>query len=956
VKFSLSSRNRLLDGATFALALLGFSFALVYFNAPERWNQLAYDAELRVFSRPADKDIAIIGIDGFSLERLGRWPWSRRIHAELIDRLTAAGAKVIGLDVIFAEPEANDPAADEQLAEALRRSGRVVLPVLPERSSANANLLATLPLPQLMAAAARLGHVDVELNGDGIARSVYLKAGIDAPTWSFFALAMLEAAGTGPRELMGERSPKPKGDEAYHLWKRDYLIRIPFSGPPEAFPAFSYADVLHDKAVASYLRDKYVLVGATAAGMGTRLVTPVSGRSAPMSGIEFNAQVLDALLHGLTIRNLGTGWMLFLTGLLVLCPVSAFHFLPARWTLPMMVLFSLLALATSIVLLRALLLWYPPMAALLTLLLSYPLWSWRQLGFAMQSLQEEKERASATLHSIGDAVISTDANGIVQYMNAVAESLTGYTLQQAQGRPLDTVLTIEGSQNDAAIGFEGFAKYLQNNRAVKLTGPYFLKDPFGRECAVRISANPVRESSGNKPGLVLALSDITETLRISRQMVHLATHDNLTQLPNRNLFEDRLTQAIANGQRHGLQFAVVFIDLDGFKKINDGMGHAVGDLLLTEVARRLRSHVRQTDTAARWGGDEFVLLLERLHDKAAAAEIAHKLLHALSQPFDFKGQELYVTPSIGISLFPGDGIGAEILLMRADAAMYQVKQNGRNNFRFYSRDVHEWATQRLVLEKEMHHALRQGNFEIFYQPQIEPHSGRIIGVEALIRWRHQEKGLIAPATFVPLAEETGLINPLGKWIIRTVCQQIKIWQTEKIPIDCVSVNLSPRQFLQSDLFDQITGVLNETGLDPATLKLEITESLVMKDVDRVAAILRKIRRLGVTVSIDDFGTGYSSLSFLKRFPIDQLKIDQSFVRHVATNTNDAAIAQAIIVLARSLRMKVIAEGVETHSQMLFFKERNCDGIQGYYYSPALSAQEMTEVLIKNAGVFPDNAA
>jgi diguanylate cyclase (GGDEF)-like protein/PAS domain S-box-containing protein len=957
VKFKLPLRNPLSDGAVFAIALLALSWGLICFDTLGRWDQLVYDAELRFFSRPANQEIAIIAIDEYSLQRLGRWPWSRRIHADLIDKLTAAGVKAIGLDVIFAEPDASDPEADERLAQSLRRSGRVVLPVLPERSSVTSGLSATLPLPGLAASAAGLGHVDIELDEDGIARSVYLKAGIDSPTWSFFALAMLEAAKTDTRNsLSGERSPRSTLNDSSHFWKRDYLIHIPFCGPSEHFPRFSYAEVLNDETVAPGLRDKYVLVGATAAGLGVTLATPAPGRTASMSGIEFNAQVLDTLLQGLAVRKLQLGWSLLLTAALVLCPVFAFNFLPLRWTLPVTVLFSLLAVAISVIWFRVFLLWYPPTAAVLTLSLGYPFWSWRRLELAVKALHEEKERASATLNSIGDAVIATDAVGIVQYMNPVAETLTGYDLQQVQGRHIDAVLTVRTSQTQAAIGFKGFARYLKSGRAVKLTDPHFLKSHLGKECAVRISANPIREPSGKIRGMVLGLSDITETLRITRQMAYLATHDNLTQLPNRNLFEDRLAQAIANAQRQRLQFAVIFIDLDGFKKINDGMGHAVGDMLLTEVARRLRTHVRQSDTAARWGGDEFVLLVERLADKAAAAEIAHKMVGALSQPFDFKGQELYVTPSIGISLFPGDGTEAETLLMRADAAMYQVKQSGGNNFRFYSEDINDWAAERLVLEKEMHYALRRGDFEVFYQPQIEPHSRRIIGAEALIRWRHPEKGLIAPAKFVPLAEETGLINPLGKWIIQSVCQQIKAWQMGNIPATCVAVNLSPRQFLQSDLFDQIAGALDGTGINPALLKFEITESLVMKDVERVAATLRDIRRLGVKVSIDDFGTGYSSLSFLQRFPIDQLKIDQSFVRQVASNTDDAAIAQAIIVLARSLRMKVIAEGVETRSQMLFFKDRNCDGIQGHYYCPALPASDMTRLLGRTGGVFAADRA
>jgi len=549
---------------------------------------------------------------------------------------------------------------------------------------------------------------------------------------------------------------------------------------------------------------------------------------------------------------------------------------------------------------------------------------------------------------VGDGVIATDAVGRIAYMNPIAENLTGYTMTEAHGRPIGEIVPfadgLENLRTDTAALLDPLSDRPQR--------PHFLRDRSGKQYAVRMSVNPIVGNGGTPEGRVLAFSDITETLRINHQIAFLATHDALTELPNRVLLEDRLVQAIAHARRQGLHLGVLFLDLDNFKKINDGLGHAAGDVLLKAVAERLSACVRLGDTAARWGGDEFVVLLESLPRPESVAEVADKIRTAFSQPFWVAGQALYVTFSMGISLYPRDGASGDSLLQHADAAMYRVKARGRNQFGFYSREMNDWAMERLLLEKDLHEALGRGEFEVYYQPQWDTHSGRVIGAEALLRWHHPERGMIPPDTFIPLAEETGLIVPIGEWVIADVCRQARVWRETGLPDLAVAINLSPRQFLQPDLYDRFHALIRGNALPERAIKLEITESLMTHDIERVAEVLNRMKALGVTLAIDDFGTGYSSLSLLKRLPIDQLKIDKSFVRHVVTDAGDAAIVQSVVFLARHMNLSVIAEGVETESQWAFFRDLHCDGLQGYYFSPPLEASEMTRLITTTLDLQP----
>ncbi|HEY9795748.1 MAG TPA: EAL domain-containing protein [Leptolyngbyaceae cyanobacterium] len=434
--------------------------------------------------------------------------------------------------------------------------------------------------------------------------------------------------------------------------------------------------------------------------------------------------------------------------------------------------------------------------------------------------------------------------------------------------------------------------------------------------------------------------------RVEEMLQHQASHDRLTGLPNRMLFEDRLSLALAHTHRYGEMLAVVFLDLDSFKTINDTLGHAVGDQLLQNVAERLTGCLRSGDILARWGGDEFTLLLSPISRAEDTAKIATEILDTLNAPLQFNGQELHIKASLGIALAPYDGEDADTLLKNADAAMYRAKQKGRNNYQLYTSAIGTKAQERLVLENNLYKALERQEFQLYYQPQIDLKSGEIVGMEALIRWHSQESGFISPSQFIPIAEEMGLISPIGEWVLWTACAQNRTWQSLGFPPVRMAVNLSARQFQQKNLVNTIAQVLESTKLEPRYLELEITESIAMQDISLTISVLRTLRSMGIQIAMDDFGTGYSSLSSLKSFPLDKLKIDQSFVRELVTDSFDAAIITALVALGHGLKLEVIAEGVETQEQLAFLRAAKCDGVQGYFLSRPLPAQEATNLFIK----------
>lgn len=487
------------------------------------------------------------------------------------------------------------------------------------------------------------------------------------------------------------------------------------------------------------------------------------------------------------------------------------------------------------------------------------------------------------------------------------------------------------------------------------TPEYHIIEPLlqadGTQSWVNTNKIPLHDAQGNVVGILGTFEDITERQIVEEKIRYQAMHDLLTGLPNRTLFNEQLSVSLTQACNSQSMLAVMFLDLDRFSTINDTLGHAVGDRLLQEVAKRLSSCLRQNDILARWGGDEFTLLVSQTSSAEEVTNIAQRILNVLKPAFNLEGYSqacrstsLHISSSIGITLYPQDGEDAETLLRNSAAALHRAKQQGRNNFQFYTAAMNSQACELLVLENELHHALKRREFVVYYQPQVNTTTGEITGMEALVRWQHPKFGLVAPDKFIPLAEETGLIVPIGEWVLKTACAQNKAWQDAGLPPLRVAVNLSVRQFQQPLLLNIVSQTLQETGLSPQFLDLEITETIAMQNVELTKAILSELHQMGVYLSIDDFGTGYCSLGYLKQFPLHTLKIDKSFVRDLATDPQNAGIINAIMMLGRGFNLRVIAEGVETEAEKDCLLSFQCEEMQGYLSSPPLPAEEATKLL------------
>jgi diguanylate cyclase (GGDEF)-like protein/PAS domain S-box-containing protein len=557
---------------------------------------------------------------------------------------------------------------------------------------------------------------------------------------------------------------------------------------------------------------------------------------------------------------------------------------------------------------------------------------------AEHDLRATEEKLSSILDSIDNVVWSaTDTEFI--YINSIVENIYGRPITQFYE---NRNLWFEAIHHeDRAAVHKAHVKLVD---ATSFTHEYRIVRPDGEIRWVEERAQAIRNDKGELLRFDGIAIDISERKTYEARIEYLADHDALTNLPNRNLLGDRITQAMAHVRRNGLLLALLFLDLDRFKDVNDSFGHAFGDALLLEVSGRIKQVVREGDTVARHGGDEFIILLTDIQQPQDVSAVALKIFSAFSTPFLISGHELFVSTSIGATLYPDDGDDLQSLLRNADTAMHRAKEEQGNAFQFYSREMSVRALERAKLESALRRALERKEFELFYQPKVDTGSGRIIGAEALIRWHHPDLGLVSPTRFIPMAEEIGLIVPIGDWVLHTACAQNKAWQDAGLPLISVSVNLSARQFSQEGLVESVAEALQNMGLDAKHLELELTESMVMNSAEQFITKLQELENLGVQLSIDDFGTGYSSLSYLKRFPLHHLKIDQSFVRDIATDADDAAITSSVIALGHSLNLKVIAEGVETEEQVAFLRSHHCDEMQGYYFSKPLPATEFASLL------------
>ncbi len=814
--------RRLLPG----LALMVATVVLLISNLPERLDLVLYDTLLRLQYRTPSEQLVIIAIDESSLQKLGRWPWSRRIHAQLLDSLTEIGVRAVGFDILFAEPETADPEADRLLADAMARNRRVVLAVAPGFGEAGNLITEILPIPLFAEHAAALGHVDFELDVDGVSRSVFLKAGMGDPHWPAFSLALAELADPGQRALHAQiQSGNADATRMQTGWVRDDLILTPFAGPIGFFQEFSYFDVLSGKIPHELLHDRIILIGSTASGLGDALATPVSWDHRRMPGVEMNANVLNALLNNSEILPLSAQIRLFLSLVYMLALYLAFLLLPARYSLLILVVGITSVVLTSAILLISFRWWFPPVVLLLVQGFSYPLWSWYQLQ-------------SASL-------------------------------------------------------------------AIK---------------------------------------------RLEHRIRHQARHDPVTRLPNREMLQEDMQRAMAKADRTGNHLGLLIVSLDRFREINNNLGLKGGDQLLNLVAERLRKVIRGNDIVARLSGDEFALLMVDLQDEKPIIDMAGRLFYTFHHPMEVNGQQFFLSPSIGANLYPHGGNDQDSLLHNTYSAMQKAKHDKSKEFWFYDEGIKIEIAARSDLENALRLALQREEFEIFYQPQVSAADGCIIGVEALLRWRNARRGLIPPAEFIPIAEDNGLIIPIGKWVLEQACRQAQQWRQDEVAGLRMAVNLSAVQFNHPHLVESIGETLKSSGLPAHLLELELTETVLMQDMHAAANTLAQLKTLGIQLAIDDFGTGYSSLSYLKSFPMDRIKIDRSFINELDSNSETAEITLAIIDMAHRLHLAVLAEGVETSAQKDFLIHHHCDQLQGFFYGRPVPADELLDALRRSMSV------
>jgi diguanylate cyclase (GGDEF)-like protein/PAS domain S-box-containing protein len=554
----------------------------------------------------------------------------------------------------------------------------------------------------------------------------------------------------------------------------------------------------------------------------------------------------------------------------------------------------------------------------------------------------DKERAQVTLNSIGDAVLSTDGNWRVTFLNPVAEKLIGWTNAEARGRHLTEVFqVIDATTREHIVPCLEFE--VKKGRTAILPPNCVLVRRDGRESPIEDSAAPIHDRGGIA-GMVVVFHDVSEAQAMAQRMSHLAEHDILTSLPNRALLDDRLEQGIALAQRYSRRLAILFIDLDHFKHVNDSVGHLIGDQLLRAVALRITPCVRSSDTVSRQGGDEFMVLLSEVTHAGDAALIADKIRLAVLEPYTIANHLLHLTTSIGVSVYPDDGADPETLIQCADTAMYHAKEKGRNNSQFFKDEMNFHAAERQIITGDLRHALARGEFVLEYQPKVNLVSGAITGVEALIRWQHPSRGILPPQQFIQIAEDCGLIVQIGQWALREACVQAQTWLAAGLKFGTMAVNISAVEFRNDRFFDGVCSILKSTGLEPCYLEFELTETAAMRNFEATSVVLKSLSAMGIRIAVDDFGTGYSNLSYLKRFPINTLKLDKSFVHDIPQSANIATIVRSVIHMGQSLDLRVVAEGVENAQQLKFLQAYDCAEGQGYYFSKPVDPSECQALL------------
>jgi diguanylate cyclase (GGDEF)-like protein len=897
-----------------------------YPSAIHRIDLLAYDLLLPTHVSHARAPASpmspvVVEIDEASLAALGRWPWPRSVHAELIDRLREAGAETIGLDVLFSEPDAEHPARDAALAAAVARHGKVVLAVAPALQPDGRLGLSPL-LPVLEKSAVRTGHVDVEMDIDGQVRSLFLRAGSGRATLSALPLAVYQQQ----RGVVPAVTATTTATSTGASWSRAQERLLPHV---PGIARLSFVQALQSPQALADVKGRVVFIGVTARGLGGELATPLAEGQSTLPAVMLHAQAFDALQNNALITRARGVWAQALAVFTVSC-LAVWPWRDGRQALWAGTALAL-PFGLSALLLAMAQIWLPPAIATLSLFAVLMFWLADHLRAVNRRLQRSREHARATLQAIDDAVITIDLpDQTIRYANPSALAQVG--ARPLLGQPLQAAYPL--TEDSMARLLDAVLACLQQGTRVYVPESLHLRTVDGLR-ALRATANPLRSPEGVLDGAVLVFADITAAIAAARELDHAASHDALTGLPNRTLLHERLALTLSRMQRRNGMAAILFLDLDRFKHINDSLGHSTGDEVLKVLAQRLRAICRDTDTVARWGGDEFVMVLEDVGTQDGAASAAGKVVDALSEDIqlgaNFQHLRLPCAASVGVALIPQDGNNIDELLSKADKAMYRSKSTPGGGVQFWSEEINTRILDRLALEMGLRQALRDDLFVLHLQPQFALRNQRIVGMEALLRWQRTPGELVMPGSFMEVAEETRVIEDIGAWAVLRAARQIEAWLRKGLQPVPIAVNISACQCTNRNIVQVLRMALAETGIPPSLLRLEITETTAMTDADQVIGLLHEIRALGVGLAVDDFGTGYSSLAYLKRFPIDELKIDQSFVRDITVDKDDAAIVHATIGLAHSLGLQVVAEGVETEAQRQFLAAQNCDTAQGYLF-------------------------
>jgi diguanylate cyclase (GGDEF)-like protein len=912
---------------------------LVGTGALSRVDLFILDLAQTAYRRPPPDDIILVGIDEKSLDDLGQWPWSRRYHGELTRRLTAAGARVILIDLLFATPNPNDPDGDAVLVQAVGESGRVVLPVAFEALRPGGQLVEILPFAALTSSAAALGHADVEVDSDGRVRSVFLRAGLGEPVWPTLALAGLTIAGETPAAAFSRPDRTREEPPDPFFWTRADRILVPFAGPPGHFRYVSYSDVLHGEVPMELFRQALVLIGATAASIGDRFAIGGIDATQLMSGVEFIANVIDALRRDLTIVPLGKFAAAMLTLILAVLSGGLYAIRLRSWVV--LIVGTLAVVATSAGVLVLLRMWFTPAAALAAIGLNYAGIVWLDVRSQKRRLRAREDEAKATLHSISDGVVIVGADTKVEHLNPVALRLSGLTTATAINHPADALFDLRDAGNSAKIAVSSLITAAANANDRLLTRTIILRPASGADHSLQLSVAVLRDQRQDVKGAVLAFHDMTELQRVMRKIFEQGKRDPVTELPNRIGFLATLAWSLEQAKKAGTPLPVLILDIDDFDRFNATFGYDAGDALLAAIAHRLLTIRHGVESVARLGNDEFGLVLARNTSESAVSFIARRTKKILEKPFQIHGFKMSITVSIGVGSFPKDGDDIEALVNSARHAARIARDRGGNSIEYCNSTATILSLSQARCAFQLKSALQEGQFELHYQPQVDLRSGQLVGVEALLRWRSPSQGLLLPSAFLPVLEDNGLAVPIGDWVLRAACRQLQEWSRLVWTGFHMSINVSPDQFRDTNFASNIIGLVEEFQLDGKWINLEITENVMIQDFDGMVKIINYLTAKGLSFSIDDFGAGYASILHLRNIPVSSLKIDKSIIHKSVHDSREAAILSGIVVMAHSMGLIVVAEGVESDRHVEFAKVHGCDQAQGFFYSEAVPPAQLS---------------